>query len=59
MLAFSHIQDGDAQSLVPRLGPEEGFVVLIPTLDADSKHATAQPNYPNSKKFLNLEKKRI
>lgn len=31
--AFSHIQD-DRQSVVPRLSPHEGFVVLIPTEQA-------------------------
>lgn len=56
-MPFLTFRDDDAQSLVPRLGPEEGFVVLIPTLDTDSKLATTQPNYPNSKKLLNLEKK--
>lgn len=44
MLAFSHVQADDGQSMVPRLSPSGGFVVLIATLDIDSKHGPAQPN---------------
>lgn len=39
---LSHIQGDAGQSLVPTFSPDEGFVVLISTLDIDCKHGPAQ-----------------
>lgn len=43
-LAFPHSQDEDGLSPMAGLRTDEGFVVLISTLDIDSKNGPAQPN---------------